>query len=230
MSCHLILPAAGVGRRFGSEHPKQYTLVAGKSVMEWTLSAFQSLPFIDQIILVLAEGDSLGQNIAANYPSVTTVNGGDERYGSVLNGLHWLQQRVSADDWVMVHDVARPCVSTADVEKLYHYCQSSGDGAVLATPVTDTTKRRLSDTKVETLDRSTLWAVQTPQCFRLGELHTALQRCLAQSVPVTDEASAIELNEGNVGLVEGSRRNIKLTHADDLAIVELFLTSKETET
>lgn len=227
MNCHLILPAAGIGRRFGGEVPKQYTRVAGKTVMDWTLSAFQTLNFINHTVLVLASGDTIGQAIARKYPTVTTVAGGEERYESVMNGLRWLSERVPGSDWVMVHDIARPCVSAAEVTRLYEYCCRRQVGGVLSTPMTDTVKRQVSATEVETLDRSVLWTVQTPQCFRLEELKTALHQAHTQNIPVTDEASAIELSGGQVSLLEGSRRNIKLTNPDDLAIVEFFLTTEE---
>lgn len=229
MTCHLILPAAGTGRRFGRSVPKQYCDVAGSPVMDWTLRAFESLPFIGQTLLVLAPGDERGHRIAANHPRVQTVQGGQERFESVRNGLQVLAQQGAVDDWVMVHDIARPCVNPVDVSGLYQRCEQSGIGGLLAIPATDTMKRQLNDTQVETLDRTTLWSAQTPQCFRVGALLESLTYCSEQGRLVTDEASAIEATGGQVQLVEGSRRNIKLTHADDLPLIEFFLTHKESE-
>lgn len=229
MSCHLILPAAGVGRRFGGSLPKQYCEVHGQTIMEWTLSVFDQLPLIESIVLVLAAGDQQGIDIAGKYPNVVTVTGGDERSDSVLAGLEWLVQAESEEHWVMVHDIARPCVSAEDISRLYQHCVQTGHGGVLANPVTDTVKRQISDVDVETIDRSTLWTVQTPQCFRAGELLSALNRCAQLQIPITDEASALESSGGKVQLVPGSRRNIKLTHAEDLPLIEFFLTSKESK-
>lgn len=217
---HLVFPAAGVGQRFGQPHPKQYTLLAGKTLLEWTLDAWKDVPFQGERILVLSGNDERGRALAARYPGLNCVKGGAERADSVLAGL--AAMNAADDDWVMVHDIARPCVRRADILALLDHCQSEGRGALLARPLTDTIKRMQGD-RVSTVDRRQLWAALTPQCFRFGRLYRALSLGLANAVSLTDEASAMEWMGDPVGLVSGSGDNIKVTHPDDLTLVAFYL-------
>lgn len=217
---HLVYPAAGVGQRFGQSHPKQYTQLAGKTLLEWTLDAWNGLPFQGERILVLSANDTRGRALALKYPGLRCVGGGAERADSVLAGL--MAMDAAEDDWVMVHDIARPCVRQTDILALLAHCQSEGRGALLARPLTDTIKRKQGE-RVSTVDRRQLWAAMTPQCFRYGLLHKALSRGLAEAMPLTDEASAMEWLGEPVGLVSGSGDNIKVTHPDDLALVAFYL-------
>ncbi|MEX1216295.1 2-C-methyl-D-erythritol 4-phosphate cytidylyltransferase [Saccharospirillum sp.] len=217
---HQVFPAAGTGQRFGQPHPKQYTQLAGKTLLEWTLDAWIGLPFKGERLLVLSGDDAVGQELARRYPGLRCVEGGAERADSVLAGL--TAMNVADDDWVMVHDIARPCVRQTDILALLAHCQTEGQGALLARPLTDTIKRNQAG-RVSTVDRSQLWAAMTPQCFRYGVLRKALTLGLAEAIALTDEASAMEWLAEPVGLVSGAADNIKVTHPDDLALVAFYL-------
>lgn len=220
MTLHLLLPAAGIGQRFGQPTPKQYCPIADKTVAEWTLDLWQPIAIDGRRLLILRDDDVIGQALAEQYPAWDWVVGGAERADSVLAGLDALD--AGADDWVMVHDIARPCVSAADIDRLWQQCQSTGRGAILARPLTDTIKRQ-QDGQVTSLDRRQLWAAMTPQCFPVIALRDALKAALAAGDTITDEASALERLGAPVELVEGSADNIKLTRAEDLALVEFYL-------
>lgn len=222
MATHAVFPAAGVGRRFGSDTPKQYANVLGQPVMAWTLQAFSHLEFIDQKIIAIHKHDEWADTVLAEFPEVIRVFGGDDRAASVLSALNELAMTAKLDDWVLVHDIARPCVDTNDVRRLIEACETRNEGGVLARQMTDTVKRYKAG-QVSTLDRNELWTVQTPQCFRLGELIEALRFCDSQNLPVTDEASAMEAMGKSVHLIENASRNIKLTHSSDLSLIEFYL-------
>ncbi len=223
MSFHIVFPAAGIGRRFGLNIPKQYCEINNQTVMSITLSLFQSLPEIRTQVVALASDDKNGQAVLNEYPNIQITTGGNERSDSVVNALRFLASTESEDDWVLVHDIARPCVGLSDVWRLMNHCLKAGNGAVLGHKVTDTVKSWVSGEPVKTIDRSSLWVVQTPQCFRLGQLLNALEFCIEQRLPVTDEASAMEFKGYSVDIVEGHKSNIKLTHADDQALIEFYL-------
>lgn len=217
---HLVFPAAGIGQRFGRPHPKQYTRLAGKTLLEWTLDVWQGLPFQGDRILVLSADDARGRALAKRYPGMRCVQGGSERADSVLAGLAAMD--AAENDWVMVHDIARPCVRQSDILALLDHCLSEDRGALLARPLTDTIKH-WHDDQVSTVDRRALWAALTPQCFQFGPLHRALSAGLADALPLTDEASAMEWLGEPLGLVSGRSDNIKVTHPDDLALVAFYL-------
>lgn len=220
MTDHLLLPAAGVGRRFGHDRPKQYCTLANRTLMEWTLDLWQTVGLDGQRLLILAEGDAQGRAIAGAYANLAAVVGGAERADSVLAGLEALSAQ--EEDWVLVHDIARPCVRLEDIERLRTHCHRTGRGGLLATPVSDTIKRRDGES-VSTVDRSRLWSALTPQCFRYGELKRALSSALAAGRAITDEASAMEWAGFPVDLVEGARDNLKLTRPEDRALIEFHL-------
>lgn len=220
MTLHLLLPAAGLGQRFGREIPKQYCTVGDKRIAEWTLELWQSITIDGRRLLVLRADDSEGRALAQYYPAVEVVSGGAERADSVLAGLRALPD--GPDDWVMVHDIARPCVRAEDIDRLWSHCRATGQGALLARPLSDTIKRS-RDSAVTTLDRRELWAAMTPQCFPVRALREAILAAARAGVSITDEASALERLDYPVGLVEGAADNIKLTRAEDLALVEFHL-------
>lgn len=223
MTVHLVLPAAGVGRRFGASIPKQYVKVAGKAVMDWTLERCAQWPVTGYTVMAVAEGDRWLTPILEKYPNVHTVHGGAERFESVLNALHWLARRAQPQDWVLVHDIARPNIKLQDVQTLLSQCFQVGHGAILAKPLTDTIKQRQADGLLHTLDRTTLWAALTPQCFPLQGLLTALTQATQVGCEVTDEASAMELFGHAVGIVEGASSNIKLTSSADAELLAFYL-------
>jgi 2-C-methyl-D-erythritol 4-phosphate cytidylyltransferase len=224
MTVHIVFPAAGVGQRFGASIPKQYCEIRNKTVLEWTLEAFQQSSLIQCQVISVADDDQRIGSVFSKFPGLQRASGGLERDQSVLNALRILSQTASRSDWVLVHDIARPCTRKSDIEKLIVHCQSTGRGAVLARPITDTVKQQLPTGQTKTLDRTTLWTIQTPQCFQLGLLMDALTHCQQLGVAVTDESSAIEAVGLPVDIVEGSADNIKLTHSDDLVLIDHYLT------
>ncbi|MDP9007156.1 MAG: 2-C-methyl-D-erythritol 2,4-cyclodiphosphate synthase [Pseudomonadota bacterium] len=230
-----IVPAAGRGERFASGKPnslpKQYTPLLGSTVLEWSLRALLAEPRIHAIVVVLAAGDSHWPQVAAKLksPKLVTAIGGAQRQDSVMSGLDFLTSRAAADDWVLVHDAARPCLSSSDIRALADALEikSNGSasnhgaadvqGAVLAAPIVDTV-RRVLPSGVETVDRAGLWRALTPQVFAYAPLRQALQDAARAGVAVTDEAQAMERIGVRAVLVSGSPFNIKLTRAEDFKV------------
>ena len=225
MTLHAVIPAAGIGSRMGAEVPKQYLKVAGKTVIEQTLERLLRLPGLENIVVALGEGDPFWPGLViSNDTRLVTVKGGKERADSVLNGLYKLRQLGSDDDWVLVHDAARPCVRLTEIELLIETCVNHRQGGILATPVHDTMKRSDNHNRIlETIPRENLWHACTPQLFRIGELTEAIEGALESGYPVTDEASAMERAGQQPLLVECSLANIKITRPDDLALAEFYL-------
>jgi 2-C-methyl-D-erythritol 4-phosphate cytidylyltransferase len=286
----LVMPAAGVGRRFGDAIPKQYADLHGRTVIEWSLAPFiydsrclgivvvlgaddgywrtvaDRLPDITgasraelTLAAVLADATRVAERVAAKtgeagsgipgepdlglssdpglslphaaavtLPKVMTTVGGNERSHSVRNGLAALSQRAGADDWVLVHDAARPCVSRQDVDRLLDRVHSHPVGGLLAAPASDTLKRAgLAGDVIETVDRSGLWRALTPQMFRYARLCAALDAALGQGRFPTDESQSLEWIGEHPMVVEGSTTNIKITSADDLVIALALLSARD---
>ncbi len=219
-----IVPAAGSGRRFGADIPKQYLALAGKPMIEHTLERLAACAEVTGFVVVLADGDMYWPGIASvRGKPVRTATGGAERSGSVLSGLRALPAEVGADEFVLVHDAARPCVAADDVALLVARGIPAG-GALLATPVRDTLKRGNGERRVAATEpRESLWRALTPQMFRRGELTGALEAADAAGVAVTDEAMAMERIGARPLLVEGAEDNIKVTTAADLALAAYLL-------
>lgn len=225
MSIIALVPAAGIGRRFGGETPKQYLSLHERTVMEHSLELLLTIPQIERIVVAVHAEDLRWQSLALfDDIRIETVIGGDERCHSVRNGLHHIDTHYPDCEWVLVHDVARPCCPYGDIEKLLQQLVDHPVGGLLAAPVSDTLKRVDAMQQVlETVDRSALWQALTPQLFRRRLLLDALEFCLARGVNVTDEAQALEAVGLVPEVVEGSRRNIKITRPEDLALAEYFL-------
>ncbi len=219
-----VVPAAGVGRRFGADLPKQYAAIAGRPLLRWTLERLAAVPQVAGLMVVLAADDPHwpGWKDVDGKP-LLTATGGAERADSVLSGLRALPSAASAGDFVLVHDAARPCVTPADIEKLMDEA-GAAEGGLLAAPVRDTLKRTLDGRQVDqTVPRSELWRALTPQMFRRGALTDALVAAIGQGRKPTDEAQAIEWAGGRPVLVEGAEDNLKVTTARDLALAEWLL-------
>lgn len=219
-----VVPAAGAGRRFGSEIPKQYSMIAGKTVMQWTLDLLGSLPAITVIMVPVAAEDDTARRLSYLYPDkIRFTTGGRERADSVLAGLNAL--KAEPDDWVLVHDVARPCVPAKDIQRLLAEAGQDAVGGILAQPVRDTLKRAVAGAAriAETVPREAMWQAQTPQLFRFGLLRDALAQALAAGVAVTDEASALEWRGYSPLLVPGSPCNVKITWPEDLILADYLL-------
>jgi len=229
----VIVPSAGSGQRMRQSIPKQYLPLNGKTVIEITLATLFSNASINKIIICCAANDEHWPSLAcANDERVETVIGGETRAHSVLNGLMSLQSRASDDDWVLVHDAARPCLTAQTLQSLIE--QLSGDevGGILAVKSNDTVKLaakdKLSDVQIDrTLNRDEIWYAQTPQMFRYGLLKNALQQALESELLITDEASAMEMAGYHPRLIEGERSNFKITQPEDLKMAELVWQSLE---
>ncbi len=224
--CFAVVPAAGVGRRMGTDIPKQYLPLAGRTVIEHTLTRIAAHPHILGTVVAISAGDAYWPDVRArlDMASLEVAAGGAERCHSVLNALEQLAASARDEDWVLVHDAARPCVRVDDIERLVNTLAGHRVGGLLGLPVTDTVKRADREGDVqETVSREGLWRALTPQMFRLGPLRTALRKALAARQLVTDEAAAMELAGYRPRMVEGHSDNIKITRPGDLALAELYL-------
>ncbi len=238
-----IVPAAGRGSRFASASPgvpKQYAPLLGATVIEWSLAALLAEPRVAGIVVALAADDAHwpALNSLVNSVKVLTTIGGGSRQDSVLQGLNALEAHAAADDWVLVHDAARPCLSAADLKALIDAVQPDAvqpdavqalNGVVLAAPVVDTVKRERAGIAVDTVDREGLWRALTPQMFGFAALKKALEDAARRGVAVTDEAQAMERLGLPARLVRGSPFNIKVTRAEDLSMAETILKSTPVE-
>jgi 2-C-methyl-D-erythritol 4-phosphate cytidylyltransferase len=235
MRYFVVIPAAGSGRRFSASVPKQYAALGSSTVIEHALSAFESDPDCAGIVVAVAPDDSLWPVIAARRSRlIETAEGGEERAHTVRNALRALSARARPDDWIMVHDAARPCFSTADLKVLKRELASHPVGGLLAVPLADTLKRALEPgaqaTHVDsTIDRAGLWRAVTPQVFRCGVLLRAIEAALDSGKTPTDEAQAIEWSGQRPMLIAGRGDNIKVTTADDLALAAAILSVRSTQ-
>lgn len=226
--CWAIIPAAGSGQRMQTQQAKQYLRIAGKTILEHSLAAILAETRVTKVVISLSKNDNSWSELAlADNVKIITTSGGQSRAQSVYNGLVELLNQAEQDDWVLVHDAARPCLQAADLSSLIEHCFRTGRGAILATPVVDTLKRVNSDGAITaTVSREHMYQAQTPQMFRLGELKLALQSALEQGGEVTDEASAMELAAKRVDVVNADAHNIKVTTPADLQIAEFLLQDK----
>lgn len=221
---HALVPAAGFGARMGHDTPKQYLPLAGQPMIFHALKTLCACAEISTVFVVLSPDDTLfhgydwssfGEKLQPLYC------GGEMRAETVLNGL--MAAELEPDDWVLVHDAARPCLMIDNLLFLINELKNDRVGGILAVPVADTLKRADADGRISrTEDRSGLWQAQTPQMFRAGLLAQALQQCKA----VTDEASAIEALGLHPRLVAGDSSNFKVTYPQDLRLAELLLNER----
>lgn len=224
-----VVPAAGTGRRLGGEIPKQYREIASAPLLEHTLRALLRCPDIRAIMVALNPSDRAADVIQSLADvRVETTPGGVERSASVLAGLEALADRVAEEDWVLVHDSARPCLDYPSLCALIERARACGEGVILAEPVADTLKRVDGEGGITaTVDRVDLWRAQTPQLFPFMQLHQALISCVKAGVSITDEAMAVERAGGRVHVLEGPSSNIKVTVEADLAFAELLLQQRQ---
>jgi 2-C-methyl-D-erythritol 4-phosphate cytidylyltransferase len=231
MHYFVVMPAAGAGRRFGEARPKQYAPLAGRTVIEWALAPFLADKRCAGVVVALAAGDQYWAEVAAGLSpdsrsGISLAAGGTERCHSVLNGLRALEGRAGEDEWVLVHDAARPCLPRRDLDRLLERLEAHPLGGLLAAPAADTLKREGDAREVAgTVDRTGLWRALTPQMFRHRRLSAALQGALAAGRTPTDEAQALEWLGERPVLVEGSAANIKVTSAEDLLLAAALLTA-----
>ncbi len=227
MSIVALIPAAGSGKRIAAERPKQYMALAGKPML-WHAVRAVCRPPVENVFVVLAPGDEVfARHDWSAFPGklAPLYCGGETRRDSVYNGLVAMMGALDAEDWVLVHDAARPCLSRKDLDTLLHEIQDDEIGGILALPVSDTVKQAAKDEAgvqriAGTEDRAQLWLAQTPQMFRAALLMRALQQAKGT---VTDEAGAVEQMGLRPKLVAGSRENFKVTWPEDFAIAEAIL-------
>lgn len=213
-----LLPAAGVGARMGVDTPKQYLPIQGRPLLWHALRPFELEARIARIYVVLSPQDRVwGQHDWRDFGKLSVLRcGGATRAQSVLNALTAIKGEVRAEDWVLVHDAARPCLTPALLDRLLRALADDAVGGILAVPVADTLKRAGADGRVnQTVPRADMWAAQTPQMFRYGLLLQALQKA---GTEVTDEAAAVEALGFAPRLVESDRSNLKVTFSDDLEV------------
>jgi 2-C-methyl-D-erythritol 4-phosphate cytidylyltransferase len=220
-----VVPAAGTGSRIGGEIPKQYLDLNGKKLIEHTLDRLANHPRIAGIVIAISGQDQYWNSIKLpDKAAVIDVEGGAERHHSVLNGLDKLSEMIAGNDWVLVHDAARPCIRREDITRLIDTVMDHPVGGILGVPAADTMKRVDEHNRiVDTVTRSGLWHAQTPQMFRLDQLVTAIRHAMDINAPITDEAGAIELQGLAPLMVEGHRDNIKITEPQDLMHAAIYL-------
>lgn len=224
----LVMPAAGAGRRFGSDIPKQYAPLAGRTLIEWSLAPFLADPRCARIVVALAAEDSHFARLPVA-ARAATAGGGGQRSQSVRSALHALAGHAAAEDWVLVHDAARPCLAAEDLERLVRQVEGHAVGGLLALPVADTLKRAQPAAAGEaavvagTQERAGLWRALTPQMFRYAPLCAALDRAHAAQRFPSDEAQALEWTGASPLLIEGDSGNLKVTTAGDLVLAAAIL-------
>jgi len=233
-----VVPAAGVGKRMGSDIPKQYLKLHDKAVIEHSCQRLLDHEKITGIVVALGSEDEYWADIQLQTSKpVIRVDGGEERCHSVLNALNELLRccdddsvNVQAHDWVLVHDAARPCLRNSDIDLLIEQLSNHAVGGILALPVRDTMKRQLTDQSIDqTVDRDGLWHALTPQMFTLEMLQQAMTDAIESGYMITDESSAIEYMGLNPLLVEGHEDNIKITRKPDLKLAEMYLRAQSDE-
>jgi 2-C-methyl-D-erythritol 4-phosphate cytidylyltransferase len=224
-ACWALIPAAGAGRRMGAAIPKQYLDLAGQPVLEYSLRLFLDHPRIRGLAIALDAADERWEALpSAHHPAILRVTGGAERCHSVLNALEALAERAAEDDWVLVHDAARPCLRREDLDLLIATLEDHPVGGLLGVPVRDTMKAANAQGEVvNTVSRAGLWHAYTPQMFRLGPLRQALRQAIAAGQLVTDDASALEIAGFQPLLVAGHADNIKITRPEDLDLAHFYL-------
>ncbi|MGH6634655.1 MAG: 2-C-methyl-D-erythritol 4-phosphate cytidylyltransferase [Gammaproteobacteria bacterium] len=220
-----VIPAAGSVARMHAPVPKQYLMLAGKTLIEHALERLGNHPWISGVVVAISAQDQWWQEVRPSCRApVMQVTGGSQRCHSVLAGLACLHDTARSEDWVLVHDAARPCLPHRDLDLLITELSDHPVGGLLALPVRDTMKRDNGErTVTATVERAGLWHALTPQMFRYGALREALEAAIARDRIVTDEAQAMELTGAQPRLVEGSAENIKITRPQDLALAEFYL-------
>ena len=221
----VVIPAAGVGKRMGVDRPKQYIQVNDKTIIEHTIECFLYREEIEKVVVAISKTDEYWPELAiSKHEKVITAPGGAERYQSVFNGLYELKDKAEQDDWVLVHDAARPCLSQSAIDRLMIELRQHEVGGLLAMPCRDTMKRANEAGEIiDTVERESLWHAQTPQMFKYAKLYSAINDVLEKDNVVTDEAMAIELSGFRPLLVKGEQENIKVTHKDDLKYIANYL-------
>jgi len=225
-----VVPAAGGGTRMRADRPKQYLPLLGRPILWRTLERLGTHPSLRGMLVGIAADDIYWPTLPPLPKLLGTYTGGAERADTVLNGLKTLADYAAPDDWVLVHDAARPCLRHADIDTLLAAIAGHADGGLLALPVTDTVKRAdHNGCSEDTVPRAGLWRALTPQAFRMGALVAALEAARRAGIEITDESSAMEFAGARPRLVHGHADNIKITTPEDLAQAEMYLREQDRE-
>ncbi|MGD9699726.1 MULTISPECIES: 2-C-methyl-D-erythritol 4-phosphate cytidylyltransferase [unclassified Acinetobacter] len=223
-----VIPAAGSGSRFSKTELKQYQQIQDLTVLEHTVARLNQLPLAGYVLAIGAQDDVAKTLALSNPKKAHFCSGGAERVNSVLNALSYLEAFAAEEDWVLVHDAARPCVTQDCLQSLVNTAIHENCSAILAIPVRDTLKYvAQANTIAKTVSRDHLWQAQTPQISRLGILKYAIEKALQDGMTITDEASALEYVGEPVKVVQSRSDNIKITYADDLELARLILASQQ---
>lgn len=220
---HVVIPAAGIGNRMATAIPKQYLPLCGKPTISHCIQTFFACSRIASIHLALSPEDYFWRDLTLDVNSRLHLHytGGDSRAQTVINTLEEISSQVQDDDWILVHDAARPGLTDALLNALLDNLENDEVGGLLALPLADTLKQSNAETRVvNTIPREALWQAQTPQMFRYALLKKALANFDGAS---TDEAQAVEALGLKPKLVVGSLRNMKITYPQDMALMEILL-------
>ena len=224
-----LVAAAGASARFGGPEPKQYALLDGTPLLARTIVALNESVILETVFVVLAADDTLYDERVGEIAGVVPLRcGGGTRAESVRNGLAAIGDRVMAEDWMLVHDAARPCIDVATLNRLLYELEDEPVGGLLAIPLADTLKRSEAGAGLRcagTESRTGLWCAQTPQMFRYAILNHALRQ--ADLATITDEAQAVEALGVKPRLVQGSPANIKVTYPEDLELAAAILAQRQ---
>ena len=226
-----VIPAAGTGSRVGGALPKQYLAIGDHPLLYFAIARMCAHAAIERVCVILSPDDVFfdAHDWKPFAAKLTTLYvGGNSRAATVLNALEALSGQAEADDWILVHDAARPCLSAQMLDRLIDEVGDDRSGGLLAVPVADTLKRAGEDRRsIRTESRTGLWQAQTPQMFRYGLLLRALRAC--DPGHATDESAAVEALGLQPKLVQSDATNLKVTHAQDLAVAELILNDAATK-
>ena len=220
---HIIIPAAGSGTRMGLSQPKQYLLIHTQTLIERVVRVFDNISLVHSIHIALHSNDEIWKTLNLSFSSKVNTHycGGGSRAETVLNTLKIIKDHVDPNDWILVHDAARPGIEKKDVEHLIHTLKNDSVGGLLAYPLADTIKKSdEEDRVVESPSRKHLWQAQTPQMYRYKMLSDALEKF--DGTP-TDESQAIERLGEKPKLIKGSFKNFKVTYPEDLNILEQLI-------
>ena len=226
----LVVPASGIGQRMNSTIPKQYIILEkGLTILDQCLNTILSNDLISGFIVALDKKDShfKSSDFAKDPKLISIATGGKERFNSVLNALNALDQNAKPNDWVLVHDAARPCIRKEDINKLIEEVADDKVGGILANRIVDTVKQINNGGLVSTIDRQKLYIAQTPQMFRYAILKDSIEKAIESNMHITDESEALENLNYSIRIVEGSSSNIKITTQEDIHLANYFLKHHE---
>ncbi|MBE0468590.1 MAG: 2-C-methyl-D-erythritol 4-phosphate cytidylyltransferase [Methyloprofundus sp.] len=224
-----IVPAAGVGKRMQADRPKQYLPLNGVTVIEQSLTRLLQVQQFTAVVVAISKEDPYWPELAiSKHARIRSAAGGKERADSVLSALYSIADSAADDDWVLVHDAARPCITQSDVEHLIDELQNHEVGGILGQASHDTLKSVDNNLAItDTVDRSQIWRAFTPQMFRYGALKLALQEAADKGWVVTDDASALEIQGKQPKMIAGRADNLKITRPEDLALAQFYLEQQQ---